>query len=70
MTHAPQRPFAITYDPAHADEIVRAVNSHDALVEALELLVADVAGYEAWERPCHALDVARAALAAAREPAP
>ena len=35
------------------------------LYEALELLVADVADYEAWQRPCHALDKARAALARA-----
>jgi hypothetical protein len=33
------------------------------LVAALELLVQDVSDYEAWERPCHALDVAREALA-------
>lgn len=33
------------------------------LYEALRLLVADVAQYEAWQRPCHALDVAHAALA-------
>lgn len=36
------------------------------LYEALEALVRDVADYEAWQRPCHALDVARAALARAR----
>ncbi len=32
------------------------------LRDALELLVKDVEGYPAWERPCHALDVAKAAL--------
>lgn len=41
------------------------------LLSALELLVADIAQYEAWQRPCHALDVACAAIAKARkEPAP
>jgi len=29
---------------------------------ALALLVEDVQGYEAWQRPCYALDTARAAL--------
>jgi len=33
--------------------------------KALALLIADVADYPAWQRPCHALDVARAALTAA-----
>ena len=32
------------------------------LEEALKLLVADVQDYEPWQRPCRALDVARAAL--------
>lgn len=36
------------------------------LLTALESLVADVAQYEAWQRPCHALDVARTAIAKAR----
>jgi len=35
------------------------------LIAALKLLVADVQEYPAWERPCHALDVAEAALAKA-----
>ena len=48
--------------------IVHAVNCHDELVRALEGLIADVADYEAWQRPCHALDVARAALAKAKAP--
>lgn len=34
----------------------------DATRSALSLLVADVQDYEAWQRPCYALDVARAAL--------
>jgi len=38
------------------------------LLAALQLLVADVTEYEAWERPCHAVDVARAAIAKATEP--
>lgn len=36
------------------------------LYAALDLLVKDIADYEAWQRPCHALDVAQAALAKAR----
>ncbi len=52
----------------HSAEVVAtAAYAAPALVKALELLVADVAGYEAWERPCRALDVARAALALAGE---
>lgn len=47
------------------DLIVRAVNAHDDLLAALKLLVADCAGYEAFARPCHALDVAEAAIAKA-----
>ena len=35
----------------------------EAAEKALALLVADVADYPAWQRPCHALDVARAHLA-------
>jgi predicted secreted protein len=35
----------------------------DRLREALTLLLADFEGYPASERPCHAFDVARAALA-------
>lgn len=38
------------------------IAERDAVRAALELLVKDVAGYPAYERPCHALDVARAAL--------
>ena len=36
---------------------------HDELVAALRLLVADVSEYETWQRPCHAFDMACAALA-------
>lgn len=36
------------------------------LRDALSLLVADVAQYEAWQRPCYALEVARAALQSTR----
>jgi hypothetical protein len=35
----------------------------NALQQALELLLADVQDYEAWQRPVHAVDVARAAIA-------
>lgn len=37
-----------------------------SLYAALERLVLDVADYPAWQRPCAALDEARAALAQAR----
>jgi hypothetical protein len=36
------------------------------MAEALEKLLADVGQYEAWQRPVHAVDVARAALAKAK----
>ena len=35
---------------------------NDRLRDALKLLVIDVAYYEAWQRPCYALDKAKAAL--------
>lgn len=37
------------------------------LVAALDLLLTDVEQYEAWQRPCHAVNVASAVLARARE---
>ncbi len=37
------------------------------LYAALQLLLDDVADYPAWERPCRAVDVARAALSRARQ---
>lgn len=40
----------------------RLIKAAPDLLAALKLLVADVADYEAWQRPCHALDVARAAI--------
>ena len=39
-----------------------------SLESALSLLVQDVQDYEAWQRPCHALDVAKAELL--RQPQP
>ena len=48
-----------------ATKLSCALSNHDALVAALRLLVQDVQDYAAWQRPCHALDVAQAALAAA-----
>ena len=45
-------------------ENVRLAGRVKVLEDALRLLVADVQDYEAWQRPCHALDVARAALSA------
>lgn len=35
------------------------------LLYALRLLVQDVQDYEVWQRPCYAVDVARAAIAKA-----
>ena len=49
---------------AHAN--ARLIAAAPELYEALERLVADVADYDAWERPCHAVDTARAALKKAR----
>ena len=46
---------------------LREVNAE--LVAALALLINDVQDYEAWQRPCFALDQARAALAKAKEKA-
>jgi len=40
------------------------------LLEALKLLLADVADYPAWQRPCHAVDVAQAAIAKAEGATP
>ena len=48
----------------------RLISAAPDLLEALNLLVADVQDYPAWQRPCLAVDVARAAIAKATEPAP
>lgn len=52
--------------PRHAEANATLIASAPALVEALEALVEDVARYPAWERPCAALDAARAALSLAK----
>ncbi len=57
--------------PDHVAEIERltAVRAHhDALVMAAETLLLDVQDYEAWQRPCLAVDNIRAALAKVKEP--
>lgn len=41
----------------------------ERLSDALRLLVNDVQDYESWQRPCHALDVARRALGITTEAA-
>lgn len=51
------------HEHAYIAEIINALPALIAAVEALELLLQDVRDYEAWQRPCHAVDVARAALA-------
>jgi hypothetical protein len=61
---------ASSQEQANAAFIVKACNNFDGLLAALELLVADVADYETWQRPCHAVDVAKAAIAKAREATP
>lgn len=43
----------------------RLIAAAPEMYEALRLLVADVQDYPAWNRPCHAVDVARAAIAKA-----
>lgn len=48
--------------------LVAAARREAGLREALTLLVNDVADYPAWDRPCHALNVARTALAAKGTP--
>lgn len=52
----------------HARAAVKAQLQASVLLEALKLLRADVADYPAWQRPCHALDVADAAIAKAAAP--
>lgn len=47
-------------------EIALSACRYHEMREALEALVADVAQYEAWQRPCAALDSATAALSKAR----
>jgi len=47
------------------DANARLIAAAPELLEAMKLLIADVADYPAWQRPCHALDVARAAIAKA-----
>lgn len=63
-----------TFKTHHAHTVANAVNAYDkqrALIEtlaaALIALSLDVRDYPAWQRPCHALDLADAALAAAKE---
>jgi hypothetical protein len=51
-----------TFVEVPVDALVELLNAHKDMHEALSLLVADVADYPAWQRPCHALDVALAAL--------
>ena len=46
------------------DDPAAYVKNVERLVEAAQLLVTDVADYEAWARPCYALTQAKAALAA------
>lgn len=47
------------------DDNARLIAAAPELLEALKLLLADLNGYEAWERPCHAVDVAKSAIAKA-----
>ncbi len=45
------------------DEIMTLRGQHHKLVEALNSLVVNVQDYEAWQRPCLALDQAKKILA-------
>lgn len=56
------------FAPGVAEQIVRAVNSHDALVQALTDLMAWAEQTGGWDAPCW--DRARAALALANGGAP
>lgn len=51
--------------PAVVEANARLIAAVPDLLEALRLLLADVQDYEPWQRPCRAVDIARAALAAA-----
>lgn len=53
-------------NPEHEDANSRLIAAAPELYEALTLLLADVQDYPAWQRPCHAVDAAKAALAKAR----
>lgn len=48
-----------------AEANARLIAAAPDLLAALKLLAADVEGYEAWQRPCHALDVAIEVIAKA-----
>jgi hypothetical protein len=53
-----------SYSHEYFAEVVDGLKAQLAACRAaLKLLVTDVQDYEAWQRPCYALDVARAALA-------
>jgi hypothetical protein len=56
-------PFDTFEDKARAN--LALIAAAPELLHALKLLAADVGQYEAWERPCAALDLAHAALAKA-----
>ena len=55
-----EREFRVLFDRASA--VPTLIQAKARYESALQLLVRDVADYEAWQRPCYALDVARAAL--------
>lgn len=62
--------WAMVWSQRDADLIVEALNNFPAIISrieqletALRLLLADVQDYPAWQRPCHAVDEARKALA-------
>lgn len=58
---------ATTHMDPHEQRAVdaRLIAAAPDMLAALKLLVEDVRGYAAWDRPCHALDVAEAALSKA-----
>lgn len=55
----------VNEDPDAYYANARLIAAAPDLYAALRLLVADVADYPAWQRPCRALDLAQAAIAKA-----
>lgn len=53
------------YDECDAN--ARLIAAAPDVLSALKLLLADVKDYEPWQRPCHAVDVAEAAIAKAED---
>jgi len=59
------QPYGVNSDGTDLFANARLIAAAPELLEALQTLVADFADYPASERPCHAFDLARAAIAKA-----